>query len=118
MSISQPLLNLSKYKSEDHIFRRSSFFGITNCAFLVLRIYVRKSQEKKFLERKPGNKNFEKKSEFSQVLGKNVTGNKVLCFGFLGFFSLNSMGAAHKVSGNKISGEKVLKKINPRKIKT
>ena len=40
MSSSQPLLNLSKYKSEDprDIFRRSSFFGITNCAFLVLQI--------------------------------------------------------------------------------
>ena len=29
----------------------------------------------------------EKKSEFYQVLGKNVTGNNVLCFGFLGLFS-------------------------------
>ena len=28
-----------------------------------------------------------KKSEFSKVLGKNVTRNKVLCFGFLGLFS-------------------------------
>jgi len=28
------------------------------------------------------------------------------------------MGAANKVSGNKISGKKVLKKINPRKRKT
>jgi len=55
----------------------SSFIGI----------YVRKSREKKFLEKKPGNKNFGKKSEFSQVLGKNVIGNKVLCFGFLGLFS-------------------------------
>ena len=27
-----------------------------------------------------GNKNLGKKSEFSQFLGKNVTGNKVLCF--------------------------------------
>ena len=33
-------------------------------------------------------KTLEKKSEFSQVLGKNVTGNKVLCFGFLGLFFL------------------------------
>ena len=39
MSSYQPLLNLSKYKSEDQeIFRSSSFFGITNCAFLVLQI--------------------------------------------------------------------------------
>jgi len=50
-------------------------------------IYVRKSREKKFLKKKPGNKYFGKKSEFYQVLGKNVTGNKVLCFGFLGLFS-------------------------------
>ena len=47
-------------------------------------IYVGKSREKKFLEKK----NLEiKKSEFSQILGKNVTGNKVLWFGFLGLFS-------------------------------
>ena len=31
-------------------------------------------------------KTLEKKSEFSQVLGKNVTRNKVLCFGFLRLF--------------------------------
>ena len=54
-----------------------------NTAF---RIYVRKSQEKKFLK-KPRNNNFGLKSEFSQLLGKNVTGNKVLFFGFLGLFS-------------------------------
>ena len=77
-------------------------------------IYVRKSREKKFLGKKTWKKNFGKKSEFSQVLGKNITGNKVLCFGFLGLF----LGAANKVSGNKISGKKVLKKINPRKRKT
>ena len=53
-----------------------------NTAF---RIYVRKSQEKKFLK-KPRNNNFGLKSEFSQLLGKNVTGNKVLFFGFLGLF--------------------------------
>jgi len=41
---------------------------------------------KKVSGKKPGNKIFGKKSEFSQVLGKNVTGNKVLCFGFLGLF--------------------------------
>ena len=51
-------------------------------------IYVRKSREKKFLEQKSGHKNFGKKSEFYQVLGKNFTGNKVLCFGFLGHFFL------------------------------
>ena len=49
-------------------------------------IYVRKSREKKFLGKKTWKKNFGKKSEFSQVLGKNITGNKVLCFGFLGLF--------------------------------
>ena len=60
----------------------------TNAIFTVFNgtislIYVRKSWEKKFLKKKPGNKN---SGEFSQVLGKNVTGNKVQCFGFLGLF--------------------------------
>ena len=64
-------------------------------------IYVRKSREKKVSGKKPGNKNFGKKSEFPGT-----------------FFSLNSMRAANKVSGNKISGKKVPKKINPRKRKT
>ena len=58
----------------------------------IVRIYVRKSREKKFLEKNPGNKNF----------GKKVTGNKVLCFGFLGlFFPKIVWGAANKVSGKK-----------------
>ena len=37
MSSSQTLSNLSKYKITDHrdIFRRSSFFGFTNSAFLL-----------------------------------------------------------------------------------
>ena len=35
---------------------------------------------------KPGNKNFDKKSQFSEVLGRNVAGNKVLSFSFLGLF--------------------------------
>jgi len=34
------------------------------------------------------------------------------------FFSQNCIGAAKKVSENKITGNKVLKKINPRKRKT
>ena len=42
------------------------------------------SPGKKSFWKKPGNKNIGKKSEFSEVLGKNVTGNNVLCFGFLG----------------------------------
>ena len=33
-------------------------------------------------------KTLEKKSEFYQVLGKIVSGNKVRCFGFLGLFFL------------------------------
>ena len=74
---------------------------------------------KKVSEKKPGNKNFGKKSEFSQVFGKNVTGNKVLCFGFLGFSSPKKVWrAVNKVSGSKLKGNKVLKKINPRKRKT
>ena len=47
---------------------------------------MEESPGKKVSEKKPGNKNFGKKSEFYQVLGKNVTGNKVLCFGFLRHF--------------------------------
>ena len=42
---------------------------------------------KKVSEKKPGNKNFGKKSEFYQILGKIVSGNKVRCFGYLGLFS-------------------------------
>ena len=63
-------------------------------------IYVRESQEKKYLEKKL----WVKKSQFSEVLGQNVFENKVLSFNFLGLFSEN------KVSGNEISGIKVLKK--------
>jgi len=48
----------------------------------------KKVPRKKVSGKKPGNKNFEKKSEFYQVLGKNVTGTKVLFFGFLGLFFL------------------------------
>ena len=47
----------------------------------------KKVSGKKIYGKKSGNENFGKKSVFSQVLGKNVTGNKVLCFGFLGLFS-------------------------------
>ena len=42
---------------------------------------------KKFLKKNLEIKTLEKKSEFSKVLGKNVTENKVQCFGFLGLFS-------------------------------
>ena len=48
---------------------------------------------KKVSEKNLEIKTLEKKAEFSQVLGKNVTGNKVL-----GLFYLNSMGAVNKVS--------------------
>ena len=69
---------------------------------------------KKFQEKKPGNKNSGKKFEFSEVLGKNVIGIKVLCFRFLRrFFPKIVWGAV-----NKFSGIKVRKKINPRKRKT
>ena len=50
-------------------------------------IYVRKSREKSFWKKNLEIKTLEKKSEFYQVLEKNVTGNKVVCFGFLGLFS-------------------------------
>jgi len=83
-------------------------------------IYIRKSWEKMFLERKNLEiKTFEKSPNFIKSLEKNGAGNKVLCFGFLGLFFLKQyIGAANKVSGNKISGKKVLKKINPRKRNT
>ena len=48
---------------------------------------------KKVSEKNLEIKTLEKKSEFSQVLGKNVTGNKVL-----GLFYFNSMEAVNKVS--------------------
>jgi len=54
----------------------------------VLNLCKKVLGKKSFWNKKPGNKNFGKKSEFSQVLGKNVSGNKVLCFGFLGLFFL------------------------------
>ena len=75
----------------------------------------KKGPGKKVSGKKPGNKNFGKKSEFSQVPAKKVTGNKVLCFGFLGLFSKISMEVAKKVLGNKITGNKVLKKYFRRK---
>ena len=46
----------------------------------------KKVSGKKVSGKKPGNKNFGKKVWIFSVLGKNVTGNKVLCFGFLGLF--------------------------------
>ena len=39
-------------------------------------------------KKKPGNKTLVKKSQFYEVLGQNVTGNKVLSFRFLGHFFL------------------------------
>ena len=66
-------------------FKHSFMMSVQN---KIWGIYVRMSQEKKFLEKNLAIKTLEKKSEFSQVLGKNVTGNKVLCFGFLGLFFL------------------------------
>jgi len=44
----------------------------------LVRIYIRKSQEKNLWKKKPGNRNVGTKSQFSEVLGQNVTGNKVL----------------------------------------
>ena len=81
--------------------------------YIILEIYESKKEshrEKQFLDKKPGIKNFGKNSQFSEILGQNVTGNKVLSFRFLGLFSQNNMGAANKVSGNKITGIKVLMK--------
>ena len=82
------------------------------------RILCKKVPGKKVSAKKPGNKNLGKKSEFFQVLGKNDTENKILSFRWLGLFFLNSMKAANKVSGNKITGTEVLMKIYPKKKKT
>ena len=79
------------------------------------RIYVRKSQEKKFL----GIKTLLKKPQFSKVLRQNVTGDKVLSIRFLELFiTENNMGAANNVSVYKITGIKVLKKKKSRKNKS
>ena len=76
----------------------------------------------------PGKKVYGKKTWKEKLWGKNPNFLKSLekmsleikscILDSWDFFSLNSMGAANKVSGNKISGKKVLKKINPRKRKT
>ena len=60
-------------------------------------IYVRKSREKSFWKKNLEIKTLEKNSEFYQVLGKNVTGKKILRFGFPGHFFLK------KVLENKVS---------------
>ena len=65
---------------------------------------------KKVSGKKPRNKKFGKKSQFSEVLGQNVTGNIVLSFRLLGFFPKIIWGLPIKVSGTKISRNKVLKK--------
>ena len=46
----------------------------------VLTNVFKKVIGKKVFGKKPGNKNFVKKSQISEVLGQNVTGNKVLSF--------------------------------------
>ena len=60
------------------------------------RIYVRKSRVKSFWK-KPVNKNFRKKSEFSKVLGKNVTR-------FLGLFSKNW---GHPIKSREIRSQEI-----------
>jgi len=47
----------------------------------------KKSTEKKFLEKNLEIKTLVKMSQFSEVLGQNVKGNKVLSSRFLGLFS-------------------------------
>ena len=49
---------------------------------------MKENPGKKVSGKKTWKKKLRKKSEFNQVLGKNVTGNKALRFGFLGLFSL------------------------------
>jgi len=57
--------------------------------FDVLNEFMQEShRKKKFLEKIPGNKNFGKNSQFSEVLGQNDTGNKVLSLRFLGLLGL------------------------------
>ena len=55
-------------------------------------IYVRKSREKSFWK-----KNLETSPNFLKILGQNVTGKKILRFGFPGHFFLK------KVLENKVS---------------
>ena len=62
--------------------------GFMNGLYTFCTIYVRKSPEKKFLEKNLELKTLEKKSQFCEVLGQNVIGNRVLSFRFLGLFSL------------------------------
>jgi len=50
---------------------------------------------KKVSGKKPGNKNFRKKSEFYQVLGKNVTGIKSCVLDSWDFFPKIVWGAAN-----------------------
>ena len=52
------------------------------------RIYVRKSPKKIFWKKNLEIKTLVKVSEFSEVLGQNVTGNKVLSFRLLELFFL------------------------------
>ena len=54
------------------------------------------SHKKQFLKKKPGNKNLGKKSKFPEVLGQNVTGNKVLSFRFLELFPKIKWGLSIK----------------------
>ena len=60
----------------------------------------RKSRGKKFLGMRPGNK-----TQIFWCPKTKCHWKKVLDFGFLGLFFIN-MGAANKVSGNKITGIK------------
>jgi len=51
---------------------------------------------KKVSGKKPGNNNFGIKVRIFSSLRKNVTGNKVLCFGFLGLFFLKYIWSQKK----------------------
>ena len=77
-------LNTFKFPGKIWTSQITGITEITDRQRLCSRIYVRKSQEKKFLEKRPEVKS----PQISEVLEQNVIGNKVLSFRFLGLFFL------------------------------
>ena len=80
---------------------------------------IKESHSKKNFRKKTWkNKTIVKKSQFSELVGKNVMLEmKSWVLDSLDFFSYYNMEAANKVSDNKIIGIKVLKKTDLKKKK-
>ena len=70
------------------------------------RIYVRKSQENKFLGEKLEIKTLVNKSQFFEVLWKKITGNKVLSFRFLGLFPPQNNIGSQKIISQELKSKK------------